>query len=89
MVRILDEEAILACTAYFDLNPIRAALAETVETNDFTSVQRRIASLVFKATEDANADGISSGSVGNRPRTDEFLSPIAISNHTTSIFANV
>jgi len=77
-VRILDEEALLACAAYVDLNPIRAALAETLETSDFTSVQRRITSLVSKATEDTNADGFSSGSVWYRPRTDEFLSPIAI-----------
>ena len=41
-VRILDEEVLLACAAYIDLNPIRAALAETLEQSDYTSVQRRI-----------------------------------------------
>ncbi|MEI7460278.1 MAG: hypothetical protein WCK15_12780, partial [Pirellula sp.] len=41
-VRILDEESLLACAAYVDLNPIRAALAETLEASDYTSVQRRI-----------------------------------------------
>jgi hypothetical protein len=45
-VRLLDEESLLACAAYVDLNPIRAALAETLETSDFTSVQRRIRSLL-------------------------------------------
>jgi len=35
-VRILDEEALLACVAYVDLNPIRAALAETLEESDYT-----------------------------------------------------
>jgi REP element-mobilizing transposase RayT len=44
-VRILDEEALLACAAYVDLNPIRAAMAETLEESDFTSVQRRIQAL--------------------------------------------
>jgi hypothetical protein len=39
--RILDETALLACAAYVDLNPIRAAL----ETSDCTSAQRRIESL--------------------------------------------
>jgi REP element-mobilizing transposase RayT len=40
-VRLLDETAILACAAYVDLNPIRAAMAETVETSDYTSAQKR------------------------------------------------
>jgi hypothetical protein len=40
-VRLLDETAILACAAHVDLNPIRAALAETIEDSDFTSAQKR------------------------------------------------
>jgi hypothetical protein len=44
-VRLVDEAAVLACAAYVDLNPIRAAMAETLEQSDFTSVQRRIQSL--------------------------------------------
>jgi hypothetical protein len=40
-VRLLDEAAILACAAYVDLNPIRAALAETIETSPYTSAQQR------------------------------------------------
>ena len=48
-VRLLDEQALLACDwsrrAGIDLNPIRAALAETLESSGFTSVQRRIPAL--------------------------------------------
>lgn len=41
---LLDEAAILACSAYVDLNPVRAKLAETLEGSDYTSVQDRIES---------------------------------------------
>ena len=36
-VRLIDEASLLACAAYVDLNPIRAAMAETLETSDHTS----------------------------------------------------
>jgi hypothetical protein len=51
-VRLLDEESLLACAAYVDLNPIRAAMAEMLESSDFTSVQRRIQALVQDPSRD-------------------------------------
>jgi len=44
-VRILDQESLLACAAYVDINPIRAAMAETLETSEFTSINERFEAL--------------------------------------------
>ncbi|MEZ6132664.1 MAG: hypothetical protein R3C59_28695 [Planctomycetaceae bacterium] len=39
------QTAILACAAHVDLNPIRAAVAETIEDSDYTSTQKRVRDL--------------------------------------------
>ena len=40
--RLLDNESILACMAYVDLNPIRAGVCQTIETSSHTSIVKRI-----------------------------------------------
>jgi hypothetical protein len=41
---LLDEKALAACLTYVDLNPVRANMAETPESSDYTSIADRVAS---------------------------------------------
>ena len=58
---LLDPRAVLACMAYVDLNPIRAAIARTPEQSDYTSIQERIlqpAGTSLRPFAEQEADGI-------------------------------
>ncbi len=91
----MDEAAILACAAYVDLNPIRAAMAETLEASDFTSVQRRIESLeqLIATQENTEPPAIEPpGQTQSIPSTmpgvptpDRFLSPVTIDEQSDEL----
>jgi hypothetical protein len=53
--KLADETAILACSAYVDLNPVRAGVAETPEKSQYTSVYERVAAQKAAQKERARA----------------------------------
>lgn len=78
--RLTDEASVLACAAYVDLNPIRAAMCERLEESEFTSVQRRIESEQERSQDESPAGGEPQRSPAAklRHRRDSFLSPVSI-----------
>jgi REP element-mobilizing transposase RayT len=50
---LLDEGAVLSCMAYVDLNPIRAKIADTLDTSEYTSILKRLASIKDTTTKDS------------------------------------
>ena len=53
---LLDEASLLACAAYVDLNPIRAAIAQSPETSEFTGVKDRLDDFAERSSETAEAE---------------------------------
>ncbi|MBT1443657.1 transposase [Shewanella sp. JM162201] len=51
---LLDEQALLACMMYVDLNPIRAGIADSLQASDYTSIQERITDLAEPAPPKAS-----------------------------------
>ena len=88
-VRLLDDAAILACSAHVDLHPIRAGLAKTLESSRYSSLQRRIESRTdakgAKATSKKVSTKLTSkaqAASSRRIPTDQFLAPMPLNERS-------
>lgn len=104
-IRLIDEESLLACAVYVELNPIRAAMAEKIEDSDFTSIQRRIEAEKQSAEEspdsgptladdsaDASADGASTRptpTLTPGERRDAFLAKLTLEESDVGVGSGV
>ena len=86
-VVLLDEASLLACAAYVDLNPVRAALAETPETSAFTGAKDRLDDLTARG--DRKRISTHQWERSRRRKQSGWLSPIEISERTDAVGADI
>ena len=66
---LLDEQALLACMVYVDLNPVRAGICETLEASDFTSIQQRLQAYQEKAADNQMLTHAKTDKINNQEKS--------------------
>ena len=74
---LLDEASLIACAAYVDLNPIRAAMADTPEASEHTGAKERIDDL-SAAADDRSRDSWHDWERSQGRDRSGWLSPVQI-----------
>jgi REP element-mobilizing transposase RayT len=94
--KLADETAILACSAYVDLNPVRAGVAEVPEESRYTSVYERVQAEKANRKEKARAKVRKRQGSRNRSRIatnagqvtyvrgDDWLTPVTVDERSAA-----
>jgi hypothetical protein len=81
-VKLCDDAAILACSVYVDLNPVRAGCAETPEASEHTSARRRIEEVANCEAGDQLSPEESLSAKRRTPA--DWLAPLELDQRSTS-----